>query len=81
MSDVRDAHIFIHHNLNPDAEQHHLVKNAAEVREILEKSGKVKAVWQGHYHTGHDSIINGISYHTLGAMCEGEENRYIIAEI
>ena len=58
-----------------------MIKNAAEVREVLEKSGKVRAVYQGHYHPGHENVINSIPYHTLPVMCEGEENRYTIIEI
>ena len=57
-----------HQYLNP-AEQvdaqfdpAHSVKNAAEIRQILEKSGKVLAVFAGHYHDGDFQQINGISY-------------------
>ena len=30
---------------------------------------------------GHETIIDGIPYHTLPAMCEGEENRFMIVEL
>ncbi len=55
------------------------VKNAPVVREILEKSGKVLAVFQGHMHSGGYSLVNGIHYYTLKAMVEGsgpENNAY-----
>ena len=60
------------------------VKNAAEVRQILEQSGKVLAVFQGHYHEGSYSRIEGIHYYTLKAMVEGpgpENNSYAIVEV
>ena len=48
---------------------------------MIVASGKVKAVFQGHYHKGHETVIDGIPYHTLPAMCEGEENRFMIIEL
>lgn len=45
----------------------HSVKNAAEVRSVLEKSGKVIAVFAGHYHDGGYQSVNGIHYLTLQA--------------
>lgn len=47
------------------------VKNSAEVRKILEKSGKVLAVFQGHSHKNDYLQIAGIHYCTLVAMIEG----------
>ena len=47
------------------------VKNAAEVRAALEKSGKVIAVLQGHRHEGGFSEIGGIPYVTFRALIEG----------
>ena len=72
-SETTEAYVFIHQNLDPEVQKDHIVRNAADVREIIRASGKVKAVFQGHYHKGHDTIIDGIPYHTLPAMCEGEE--------
>jgi predicted MPP superfamily phosphohydrolase len=60
------------------------VKNADEVRQILEQSGKVLAVFQGHYHDGSYSLIEGIHYYTLKAMVEGpgpENDSYAIVEV
>lgn len=81
LPETEEAFVFVHQNLDPDVERHHIVRNAEEVRAVIRESGKVKAVFQGHYHPGHESVIDGIPYHTLPAMCEGEENRYWIAEI
>jgi len=60
------------------------VNNAADVRQILQASGKVLAVFQGHHHSGSYSNIAGIHYYTLKAMVEGsglENNSYAIAEV
>jgi len=62
----------------------HYVKNAAEVRQILEQSGKVLAVFQGHRHDGGYSLIEGIHYYTLKAVVEGpgpENNSYAVIEV
>ena len=62
----------------------HFVKNAAEVRQILEQSDRVLAVFQGHRHNGGYSLINGIHYYTLKAVIEGpgpENNSYAIVEV
>lgn len=47
------------------------VKNAAQVRQVLEASGKVLAVFQGHSHKNDLQDIRGIHYCTLAAMIEG----------
>lgn len=76
------AIIFIHQLL--DGTGSHYVNNAADVRQILEASGKVLAVFQGHYHSGAYSQIQGIHYYTLKAMVEGsgaENNAYAIVEV
>lgn len=60
------------------------VKNATDVRQVLEQSGKVLAVFQGHHHDGHYSRIKGIHYYTLKAMVEGsgpENNSYAVVEV
>ena len=60
------------------------VNNAADVRQILEASGKVLAVFQGHHHAGGYTNIAGIHYYTLKALVEGsgaENNSYAIAEV
>ncbi len=60
------------------------VNNAADIRQILEQSDKVAAVFQGHHHEGSYSYIEGIHYYTLKAMVEGpgeENNSYAIVEI
>lgn len=67
-----------------DADKAHAVLNAAEVRSLLEKSGKVLAVFQGHSHKNDYQQIAGIHYTTLVAMVEGsgaENNGYTMLEV
>ena len=62
----------------------HRVKNAEEARSILQSSGKVAAVLQGHKHKGVYTEIKGIPYYALKAMVEGsgrENNAYAIVDI
>ena len=68
-----DVYVFLHQNLDPLAPENHQVSNSDTVRRILEASGKVKYVYQGHYHAGLRSEHNGIAYVTLPAMCEQED--------
>jgi alkaline phosphatase len=63
------AVVFIHQRL--DVDNHYGVKNAPAVRQVLEDSGKVLAVFQGHNHINDHKVIGGIHYVTLVAMVEG----------
>ena len=45
-----------------DAEDDTCIANAAEVRRVIEESGKVKCVIQGHWHEGSFREIGGIAY-------------------
>lgn len=74
--------VFAHQRL--DVDNSHGVKNQAEVRQLLEASGRVQAVFQGHSHKNDLQLINGIAYCTLVAMVEGagvENNGYSVLEI
>jgi alkaline phosphatase len=75
------VYIFLHQNIDPNVEKRHIIRHADRIRALLEKSGKVKAVIQGHYHEGMESVINGIPYITLPAMCTLEEGYYRILDI
>lgn len=80
-SPAAEVIVFVHQNLDPAVEKHHLIKNAPQIREILENDGRVKTIYQGHYHPGKVSIHSKISYITLKAMCEGNNNSYHIIDI
>jgi alkaline phosphatase len=54
--------IFTHQTLDRVNEQDHNIKNASDVRKILEDSGKVLAVLSGHDHAGGYANIKGIHY-------------------
>ena len=55
-----------------------IMKNAAEVRKILEESGRVHLVLQGHYHPGAEHEHNGIRYTTFPAMCERDDAVFVL---
>lgn len=61
--------VFAHQRL--DVSDAYGVKNNADVRKILEASGQVLAVFQGHSHQNDLHEINNIHYCTLVAMVEG----------
>ena len=75
---VEEAYVFSHQSVEDQVDGNHIVHNAADIRAVLSASGKVRAMIQGHYHPGHDTVIDGVHYHTLPAMCEGEKNYYEI---
>ncbi len=47
-----------------------LVKERAELRRILEESGKVRAVFNGHVHRNHVDVIRNIPYVTIQSLIE-----------
>jgi predicted phosphodiesterase len=62
----------------------HGVRNARQVRAVLERAGNVAAVFQGHDHRGDFQEINGIPYCTMKALVEGpapESNAYSMLQI
>jgi alkaline phosphatase len=69
---------FVHQRLDPA--KNYTIKSAPAVRKILEDSGKVLAVFQGHAHVNNLAVINGIRYWTLSAMVDGPV-AYSILEI
>lgn len=76
--------VFVHQLLDSEQTVEHQVKNAAAVREILEESNKVLAVFHGHQHDGGYHQIKGIHYYTLKAVVDHsgpENNSYAILEI
>jgi alkaline phosphatase len=80
------AFVFVHQMLDffSGIDKDFCVKNAPEIVEILEKSGRVLAVFQGHHHQGHYSFRRGIHYYTLKGMIEGpfpENNSFSVVEI
>ena len=68
--------IFVHQMLDDFENGDYGVNNANKVREVLEESNKVIAVFQGHKHKETHHHINNIHYYTFNAMVdyEGLEN-------
>ncbi len=79
--DVQRAYVFLHQRLDDCPNERYVVKNAPQIRKILEESGKVKAVFQGHDHKGDRRVLGGIEYITLPGMCEGENNPYRVINL
>ncbi len=73
-----DTYVFMHQNIDAGIRADHCLANAEEMRRILEESGTVRAIYQGHYHPGFASEHAGIPYTTLPAMCENDDATCII---
>lgn len=73
-----NTYIFMHQNIDPAIHESHRLSNDITVRAILEKSGKVKSVFQGHFHQGGSNEIGGIKYITYPAVCSYDNAFYII---
>jgi hypothetical protein len=79
---TKNTIVFAHQRL--DVENHYGVKNALQIRSILEASGNVLAVFQGHSHRNDHHLIGDIHYCTLVAMVEGagaENNGYSTVDV
>lgn len=74
--------VLIHQPL--DVKPPHGVKNAADVRKVLDEPNKVRAVLQGHDHRGGYQKVGAIHYCTLRAMVEGrppDSSAYAVLDI
>ncbi len=60
--------VFVHQRL--DREDNYGIKNSPAVRALLERSGRVRAVFQGHSHQNDLKDIHGIFYVTFRATVE-----------
>ncbi|WP_406695885.1 metallophosphoesterase [Singulisphaera sp. Ch08] len=81
-STTKKVVVFAHQRL--DVSNSHGVRNGPEIRRVLEESGKVLTVLQGHSHKNDYKEIAGIHYCTLVAMIEGsgpENNGYSVMNI
>ena len=63
--------VLSHQNL--DAPRLHAVRNATETFDVLKRSGKVCALFQGHRHLASEEVRAGIRCVTLGAFRDGAE--------
>lgn len=78
------AIVFIHQLLGDSKGMKKSAKNAPEVRKILEDSGNVLCVFEGHVNSERYSIINGIHYYSLISSVYGDglkNNSYVIVDV
>jgi predicted phosphodiesterase len=76
--------VFIHQMLDESKNPKQAVHNSAEVRQILEQSGKVLCVFQGHVHEERYNRINGIHYYSVNAVVDGngpENSAYMVVDV
>lgn len=76
--------VFIHQMIDDSVNAKQAVLNAAEVRNVLEQSGRVFCIFQGHVHEERINSINGIAYYSVNAMADGDgpqNNAYMIVEV
>ncbi len=77
-----DVIIFTHELLileNRDNDDDHVIRNREKIIPLIEKSGKVKAVFAGHYHYGDRVTHNGIDYITFRSIClEDNYAHYVV---
>ncbi|MFG0258713.1 MAG: metallophosphoesterase family protein [Phycisphaerales bacterium JB041] len=67
-----------------DGEGTTTIRNAPAVREVLQRSGKVLGVLQGHHHENSLSVVEGIPYLVMRAVVEGpgvENHAFGLVEI
>ena len=78
------AIVFVHQRLDGNGKGNFVVNNAPRVRKVLEDSGKVLAVFQGHFHYGAYQLIGGVHYYTVSGVVNGsgpKNNSYSIVEV
>jgi predicted phosphodiesterase len=76
--------VFVHQMLGNWRDPKLEIQNAAAVRQILEQSGKVLCVFQGHVHEESYQLINGIHYYSVDAVVDGngpKNSAYMIVDI
>ena len=78
---LRDAkekcYVFLHQNIDPAIPESQRLWNDETVFNCINESGVVKAVFQGHYHTGCRSEYAGVPYIAPPAMCENEDAYFV----
>lgn len=59
----------------------HVIMNRDKALDIFESSGKVKAVFTGHYHYGDYVKHNGISYLTFSSLCLYDDITFAVVTV
>jgi alkaline phosphatase len=76
--------VFVHQLLDNVDDPKYCVHNAEAVRSVLDESGKVRAVFQGHRHKDRYNKLKDVHYCTLPAMVDYsglENNSFSIVEV
>ena len=76
-ADGTPAAVFLHHNIDPAVPADHRLFNADALFAGINGCGRVKTVFQGHYHPGMGSRCGDVSYVTLPAVCENENAFFV----
>lgn len=72
----KDVLVFCHELFELDNfkdEYDHVILNKQEAVDIFNNSGKVKAVFSGHFHYGNHEVHNDIHYMVFNSLCVHEE--------
>ena len=77
----RPCFVFTHQNLDRAVDKDYHIKKGMTIRRILTSSGKVKAVFNGHFHAGGYNVIGGIKYITVPSMTDTDVNEYMIVTL
>lgn len=72
-----NVYICMHQNIDPTISEDHRLHNDAVLRQVLEDSGKVCCVYQGHYHDGNEHYEGSIRYITYPAMCQNDQAWFV----
>ncbi len=79
-----DVIIFTHELLileERNNDDDHVIRNREKIIDFIEKSGKVKAVFAGHYHYGDRVFHNGIHYITFRSICLNDDYAHYVVSV
>lgn len=77
--------VFTHALLDFDVDEgernDHVLVNASEVKNALLSSGKVEAVFSGHYHDGLNMKLGSVPYVVFTSMCNEPTCNFAVVEV
>lgn len=77
--------VFTHALLDFDVDEgernDHVLVNADEVKAALLSSGKVEAIFSGHYHDGLNMKLGNVPYVVFTSMCNEPTNNFAVVEV
>lgn len=75
------THALLDFDIDEGERNDHVLVNADEVKQALLSSGKVKAVFSGHYHDGLNMRLGSVPYVVFASMCNEPTNNFAVVEI